>query len=690
MDPPSRNLVAANNNNEQCPHCVNAGGTTAVKARAKGHHPSREREGTHGICGDPVQNHPWPASPAQAEYMVPTKAYRTYTEGQIITIAIGISTHHTGHFDFRICDEEGGVNGKTGVGSQSQLAAQKCFDKWVLERVDPKERPECNGKDWTTGDNDCQPIDPSAPERWYQGPRGNGEIKNGHPYLSKFQEETGLNGWYHAGEGHLMHYRLPKGLTCNKCTLQWHWQTANSCLPDQSYKTYPFPSSGWCGWCKAGWATIPVAGCGNGGRYGEEFWNCADISIKAGSGGGSPRPAPRPMPALPRRRRSGIPHPDAAKGRRRAPIPPPSRRRRSAPAPMPVLRRRRSAPAPRPVLRRRRSRVVSGRRRRRRLGMKLKDWRRRRRRFDFGRRRRRSKRSLLTYGANVSQHHTKSEVAAWAQTPLEWSFTILVTKWGSEHSAGELAHARQSIFKALEEWMGVTDERLHIDGEPFSAQNGAETTWVFPFRVIVENPEDHLQDMRVDAISLSCIQHDVGLCHDGPVNFQPMLEKHCITNVLQEFGVQRDACDELPTMSLAVNLTVMKRLRFEVSFLPLPQRLIDDVGRFMQVDMEDWADRIGPKLRTPVAETANVAEDLVKISGARILPNSGEAADTDSELALVVDMSVGLLTPQISAPVMDSILQELPKDHEWVLDIMGLAAEEKEIGDIGLIVNVVK
>merc|ERR1719191_2450175 len=310
MDPPSRNLVAANENKEQCPHCVNAGGTTGVKARAKGHHPSREVEGSHGICGDPVQNHPWPATPAQAEYMTPTKAYRTYESGQIITIAIAMSTHHTGHFDFRICDEEGGVNGITGVGSKSQLDAQKCFDKHLLERVDPREYPDETGcppgKDWTKGDNDCQPVDKSHPERWYQGPRGFGELKSGHPYLSKFEQETGLNGWHSSVEGHLMHYRLPKGLTCKKCTLQWHWQTANSCLPDVAYKKYPFPSKAWCGMCQLGWATMDQAGCGakGGEKYGEEFWNCADISIAKddGTGGANGRrrrtagPAPPPPP----------------------------------------------------------------------------------------------------------------------------------------------------------------------------------------------------------------------------------------------------------------------------------------------------------------------------------------------------------------------------------------------------------
>mmetsp|Transcript_26759 Transcript_26759/g.48587 ORF Transcript_26759/g.48587 Transcript_26759/m.48587 type:complete len:954 (-) Transcript_26759:130-2991(-) len=295
MDPPSRNLVAANKGNFDCPHCLNTGGTRMVKKRARGHYPSNEVEGSYGVCGDPVQNEVWPDKFAEAKHMKPTEPYRTYIEGQIITIAVVVNTHHYGHYTFSICDEEGGVSGVKGVGSTSQMAAQKCFDRRILKRVDPKKYPEetgCNaGREWQRGSNDCQPIDPRHPERWYQVPKGNGELHKGHAYLEKFKEETGLEGWKGlALDGSLMHYWLPKGLTCRKCTLQWHWVSANQCLPDQSYRQYPFPDSSWCIWCKAPWATMNEAGCGRAGLYGEEFRNCADISIRPNRSGTLPGP----------------------------------------------------------------------------------------------------------------------------------------------------------------------------------------------------------------------------------------------------------------------------------------------------------------------------------------------------------------------------------------------------------------
>merc|ERR1719421_1079589 len=106
----------------------------------------------------------------------------------------------------------------------------------------------------------------------------------------------------------------------------------------------------------------------------------------------------------------------------------------------------------------------------------------------------------------------------------------------------------------------------------------------------------------------------------------------------------------MSVMSMKVNLTVKQHVHFEVAFSPLPQRLVDDVGRFLQTTMEDWALRIGPKLKTPVAETADVAEDLVEGKNARI--EKIEASEKSilekgegrlSNLALVVDLSVGLL-----------------------------------------------
>ena len=55
-------------------------------------------------------------------------------------------------------------------------------------------------------------------------------------------------------------FRLPRGLTCSRCVLQWTYETANSCN---------LPGSPW----------IPgVSRCRESANW-ERFWNCADIEV---------------------------------------------------------------------------------------------------------------------------------------------------------------------------------------------------------------------------------------------------------------------------------------------------------------------------------------------------------------------------------------------------------------------------
>jgi len=69
LEPPSRNYVANKAGNENCPHCLQGGGPTQVKARGTGVWPTYLEPSSHGICGDPVQSRPDPASLASSPYM---------------------------------------------------------------------------------------------------------------------------------------------------------------------------------------------------------------------------------------------------------------------------------------------------------------------------------------------------------------------------------------------------------------------------------------------------------------------------------------------------------------------------------------------------------------------------------------------------------------------------------------------
>lgn len=80
-----------------------------------------------------------------------------------------------------------------------------------------------------------------------------------------------------------MRYKLPEGVACEHCVLQWYWATANSCAPPGFLDFFvrnnnPFGT------------TCPSDGGGKGAhRPGmtecrgslvpEEFWSCADVRI---------------------------------------------------------------------------------------------------------------------------------------------------------------------------------------------------------------------------------------------------------------------------------------------------------------------------------------------------------------------------------------------------------------------------
>jgi len=85
-----------------------------------------------------------------------------------------------------------------------------------------------------------------------------------------------------------MRYRIPAGLSCGHCTLQWYWATGNTCLYDEGYFDY-FRNMAGLGWNAAWWSPFAMASwasnnsvcCGpaGNGNFGEEFWNCADITV---------------------------------------------------------------------------------------------------------------------------------------------------------------------------------------------------------------------------------------------------------------------------------------------------------------------------------------------------------------------------------------------------------------------------
>lgn len=138
---------------------------------------------------------------------------RNYAKDQVIPLKVDLTANHVGYFEFRICP---GLKNTT----------QECLDKYVLE------------------------LDGKPGETKYYPTR-----------------ETKI---------FTMHYKLPKGLTCDHCVIQWLYNAGNN----------------W-GMCANGTGAL---GCGPQ----EQFRACADVSIGSTSAGTKP-PKSRPDYVLPNR-----------------------------------------------------------------------------------------------------------------------------------------------------------------------------------------------------------------------------------------------------------------------------------------------------------------------------------------------------------------------------------------------------
>jgi len=283
-EPAARNSIKAVTGGENCPHCLQAGGPQTVELRAGGVWPSNTVPESHGLCGDPVQGHAVESDWRNEEYLEPTSVQRTYTAGEVVEFVIAISTHHMGHYEFKLCNRT--ISGDT---LASRAEGQACLDAHVLLRA-PLDS-NCQPND----DNpDCQPIDPNFPGRWYLPPPNYGT--HGSP------GNTSAVLPYAVGEVHKMRYVIPTGFSCDSCTLQWYWSTGNSCLYDDSYFDYFknmqaagwTSAASWCPWCVTTWANCQNSCCGQSRSFGEEFWNCADVSV---TWDGQPAPSPPPTPA---------------------------------------------------------------------------------------------------------------------------------------------------------------------------------------------------------------------------------------------------------------------------------------------------------------------------------------------------------------------------------------------------------
>jgi hypothetical protein len=116
----------------------------------------------------------------------------------VIKLDVILTAHHMGHFSYKACAIKAG-----------EVPTQACFDRNPLTFVE----------DVSYGGR----PDPNYPHRAYI-PRADA------PFIKKDGEH-----WKFSHR-----FRLPQGLSGDLVLIQWHYVTANSCLPDSGYRSSNF------------------------------------------------------------------------------------------------------------------------------------------------------------------------------------------------------------------------------------------------------------------------------------------------------------------------------------------------------------------------------------------------------------------------------------------------------------------
>jgi hypothetical protein len=160
-----------------------------------------------------------------AKWLAPGVIKEVLKEGSCFDIEVAISAQHMGYYEFRLCNNA--------ISDKKQLT--NCFlNGPLLKRANPLAFDKI-----ATYKINTPPIwsQQQTTTRWRQEP-----------------EDGALTGATFKGyQIRKLKYCLPIGFSCDKCILQWYWQTLNS-------------------WQVEDATTLETTS-------GERYWNCADIQI---------------------------------------------------------------------------------------------------------------------------------------------------------------------------------------------------------------------------------------------------------------------------------------------------------------------------------------------------------------------------------------------------------------------------
>lgn len=214
------------------------------------------------LCGDIDGKNDFSA---QGKYRAPDSMpfAQSYEAGGIASFEYDITTPHGGFFEFFLCDVT-----RTGDLTRSNFQNGECY---ALRRAS---NPICD----SGTDSRCGPVDSDYPTRWYHPCR-----------VSSARDQDFIVG----GNQGTMLYEIPD-VAMGKAVIHAYWQSSNNCNPD-GLKEY-FQSGAWSavGNCQGDGGTVGgfradhTGTCTTqGGKFPEEFFNCADVQIAGGGGGGS-------------------------------------------------------------------------------------------------------------------------------------------------------------------------------------------------------------------------------------------------------------------------------------------------------------------------------------------------------------------------------------------------------------------
>lgn len=185
----------------------------------------------------------------------PAPIVATYKSGQEVDFEVKITAHHNGHMVFHLCDLDA-------CGTRD--IDKSCFQKKTCYQLERVKMPECEDTSIDTSTT-CGPIDEAYPNRWYL------------PCLKSGGSHVGSN--MYGGKDGSMRYKLPAGVTCKHCVVQWQWWSANAChapgVVEYFRKYNPFQ-------CENGKSVYSpnLGGC----EVPEEFASCADVTVTASGG----------------------------------------------------------------------------------------------------------------------------------------------------------------------------------------------------------------------------------------------------------------------------------------------------------------------------------------------------------------------------------------------------------------------